>query len=254
MTWSNYVGAGVNVRLSPAESARFGHAVVRVDIGRCPVTEVADALAGTDGDVLIVRFDARRRDIAAILAADGRAVLPAGTLTYWEREVNTPAGNQVDPGLAVAAIEDMGPAGREVVESIVRDSFAAYPNHYAVNTLFAADLAEAGYVEWALSRLTDETGHVLVLSESEKPIGVATMSDKGSDLEIELAGLIADAQGRGAYGELLTGCVVLAGNLGKQRVIISTQADNVRVQRAWVRSGFKPFAAVETVHLVTRAG
>jgi hypothetical protein len=28
---------------------------------------------------------------------------------------------------------------------------------------------------------------------------------------------------------------------------------NVRVQRAWARFGLRPFAAVETVHLVDRA-
>src|SRR5690606_16625774 len=131
-------------------------------------------------------------------------------------------------------------------------SFESYPNHYAVNPLFAADRAAAGYIEWALSRIGDDEGHVLVLRSDEKPIGVATLVDLGDVLEIELAGLIASAQGRGAYGVLLEGCVREAAQLGRTRVIISTQVDNVRVQRAWIRAGFKPFAAVETVHLVAR--
>ena len=36
---------------------------------------------------------------------------------------------------------------------------------------------------------------------------------------------------------------------GLPRVIISTQVSNVRVQRAWVRAGMKPFAAVTTLHV-----
>lgn len=254
MSWSAYAQPGVRVRPSDAESARFGRSVVRVDVGRSEASDVARALAEAQADVLIVRFDARRRDIARIVAATDRVVLPAGTLTYWEREAGPLKSFQRDPSLQVLSIDVLGEESRSVVESIIRDSFAAYPNHYAVNPFFAPELAEAGYVEWALSRIGDETGHVLVLTDSDEPIGVATLTDLGDEVEIELAGLVARAQGRGAYGALLEACAELAWDLGRSRLVISTQVDNVRVQRAWVRCGFKPFTAVETVHLVARSG
>ena len=121
------------------------------------------------------------------------------------------------------------------------------------NPFFDPDRAAAGYVEWALSRVADENGLVLVLCRDNEPIGLATLADLGTELEIELAGLVSSAQGRGDYGSLLAGCLRTAARSGKGRVVISTQADNVRVQRAWIRAGFKPFAAVETVHLIAAA-
>lgn len=252
MTWSNYAREGVRVVKSPSESSRFECAVTRVDIGAATTQEVAEGLAGADGDVLIVRFDARRRDLATVLASTGRRVLPAGTLTYWERVVESVVEDEGGSSeVEVRPISELGSAGRSIVEAIVRDSFASYPNHYAVNPLFDPDRAAAGYVEWALSRINDADGHVLVLCRSGEPIGVATMTDLGTELEIELAGLVASAQGRGDYGTLLAGCLRTAVRTGKARVVISTQADNVRVQRAWIKAGFKPFAAVETVHLAT---
>lgn len=252
MTWSTYARDGVRSAVSATESARFGCSVARVDIGKATVELIAKSIAALDADVLVVRFDARRRDIPALLASSGRTVLPAGTLTYWERAV----GPETEPpyvtndDVDVLPIDELGVAGRHVVESIVRDTFASYPNHYAANPLFDATRAAAGYVEWALSRLADDTGHVLVLRRGGEPIGLATLADVGGELEIELAGLVPQAQGRGDYGSLIAGCVHTAALAGRDRVVISTQVDNVRVQRAWIKAGFKPFAAVETVHLI----
>jgi RimJ/RimL family protein N-acetyltransferase len=68
--------------------------------------------------------------------------------------------------------------------------------------------------------------------------------------EILLAGLVPAAQGRRLYGDLLLAVERAAGEAGRERLVISTQVQNVRVQRAWARFGMRPFAAVETVHLV----
>jgi len=102
--------------------------------------------------------------------------------------------------------------------------------------------------------LRSNQGNVLVLMEGGEPIGMATLElgAGGDHLEILLAGLVPAAQGKRLYDGLLDGCQRVAIARGAVRVVISTQVHNVRVQRSWARLGLRPFAAIETVHLVER--
>jgi ribosomal protein S18 acetylase RimI-like enzyme len=141
-----------------------------------------------------------------------------------------------------------------LVRGIVRASFRDYGNHYTANPLLDRSAALAGYEDWAVRSLVSDPGNVLVLTDGGEPIGMATL-EPGSDgdhLEILLAGLVPAAQGRHLYDGLLDGCERAALARGATRVVISTQVHNVRVQRAWARHGLRPFAAIETVHLVRR--
>jgi ribosomal protein S18 acetylase RimI-like enzyme len=136
------------------------------------------------------------------------------------------------------------------VDAVVAASFAGYGNHYLANPLLDPAAALAGYQEWARLTVSAHPEDVLLLRRGGQVIGVATChaSPEDDHLEILLAGLLPTAQGRGLYAHLLAGCATHARHRGLARLIISTQAHNVRVQRAWARAGLLPFGAVETVH------
>src|ERR1035437_9619127 len=90
MSWDQLLEPGVTVRDSPVETDRFGCTIARVTIGPGPVD--ADHLLAVIRDlssaVLVVRYDAARLDLPSTFARSRRAVVPAGTLTYWERSVS----------------------------------------------------------------------------------------------------------------------------------------------------------------------
>jgi len=270
MSWDQLLAPGLTVRDSPAETERFGCSIQRVTIGPGPV-EPAALLAQIEhlpADVLVVRYDAARLELPGTLARSRRAVVPAGTLTYWEKPVSDTAPGAPPPappatpsGLAVVPANAMGvqaPGGLAAVTAVVREivltSFDDYRNHYSANPLLDPAAALAGYQEWAVRSLMDDPGNVLVMTEHDKPVGMATLEPgpDGHDLEILLAGLVPAAQGRRLYASLLQACEVVAAARGASRLVISTQVHNVRVQRAWAREGLRPFAAVETVHLIDR--
>ncbi|MFN2320869.1 MAG: GNAT family N-acetyltransferase, partial [Dermatophilaceae bacterium] len=140
----------------------------------------------------------------------------------------------------------------DAVSTVVGESFRAYGSHYSANPRLDPSDALAGYVEWAVSAYRTDPGNVVLAMRDGRPVGVATLTRSGSDLEIELAGLTPAAQGRGLYGRLLTAVGRVGVEEGLDRVIISTQVHNTRVQRAWIRAGMKPFAAVATVHAMRR--
>jgi len=257
MSWDQLLEPGVMVRDSPLETERFGYSTTRLTIGPGPV-DVGRLLATIEdlaADLLVVRYDAARLQLASAFARSGRAVLPAGTLTYWEKPVSVAEPSRPSPpsDIEVLAADTMeAEMVSALVREIVRASFQDYGNHYLANPLLDPSAALAGYQDWALRSLQANPGNVLVLTDRREPIGLATLeSGAGADhLEILLAGLVPAAQGRRLYGSLLDGCERLAAARGASRMVISTQVHNVRVQRAWARHGLRPFAAIETVHLV----
>jgi ribosomal protein S18 acetylase RimI-like enzyme len=270
MSWDQLLAPGVTVRDSPLETDRFGCSFERVTIGPGPLAadDLLAVIEDRGADVLVVRYDAARLELPSIFARSHRAVLPAGTLTYWEKPVS--AAEPPEPSIpeVPSAAEPPEPPDLEVlsaatldletvstvVREIVRASFRDYGNHYTANPLLDRSAALAGYEDWAVRSLGSDPGNVLVLVEGGIPIGMATL-EPGSDgdhLEILLAGLVPAAQGRRLYDVLLDGCERAAAARGATRMVISTQVHNVRVQRAWARHGLRPFAAIETVHLVDR--
>ena len=258
MSWAGLAGAGVRRWHSEVEGRRFGITVARVVVGaNTPdVASVADdflgAVNGSSEDLVIARWPGELTGMGAIAARSSRRVIPADMLTYWEVPAGAladsggdglPEGYQIHlPGEPSAAVE-------EAISTVVEDSFRGYGNHYTANPDLDPELALAGYLEWAVGAFHRDPHNVVLLLEGDEPRGVATLTQDDEDLEIELAGMVGGAQGRGLYGHLLAAIGQEALRRGRPRVIISTQAHNVRVQRAWVRAGMKPFATTTTVHL-----
>jgi hypothetical protein len=256
MTWDQLLEPGVTVTDSPLESARFGRSITRVTIGSGPVDadQLLEVIRDHPADVLIVRYDAALLELPGTFARSDRAVVPAGTLTYWEEPVSVsepPAGSNLE--VLPADRMDLEKVS-ETVRQIVRESFLDYGNHYTANPLLDRSATLAGYEDWAIRSLRETPGNVLVMTDLGQPVGMATLESgaDGSHLEILLAGLVPAAQGRRLYGSLLDGCARVAVARGAGRMVISTQVHNVRVQRAWARHGLRPYAAIETVHLIDR--
>lgn len=261
MSWAGLAGRGLTVSPSAAESARFGLTVSRVVVG-ADTEDVAAAAAALETvlrdaaeDLVVVRYPSQWARLGAAAAASGRAILPADVLMYWE--IPAAALRTDAPALAAQDLRLIVPgrADDEIVgalRTVVADSFRGYGNHYTANPALDPELALAGYLEWAETSLRRNPSDVVLLARGGTPAGIATLegSPDGRDLEILLAGMTGALQGQGLYAHLLAGIAEEAAARGFERVIISTQAHNVRAQRAWVRAGFKPFAAVTTLHAV----
>jgi hypothetical protein len=264
-------GPGLRIEASPSEAARFGLSMARVSVGvDVPLSgaeysrvqaELAEAIARLDEDLLIVRYPAGAMALGAVVGSAGRRVIPAGALTYWGASAEDIPEDSTGT-LDVVSAHELSMSGTshgaitQMLNDVVADSFAGYGNHYLANPLIDADAALAGYQEWARRSLANHGRDVLILRHGSEPLGVATMAqslDGSSHLEVLLAGLVSAAQGRGRYATLLAACAREARVRDVARLIISTQAHNVRVQRAWARAGLRPFAAIETVHAISRA-
>lgn len=254
MSWQSAItGREVALRASPLESRRFGMSFGRAEVplGVADQDAALDAVLtflGDDTDVMVVRHPSARVDWFARLRESGRDLIAADTLVYWRLAVG--AGRSPEPEIAITSrvVETPEP---DLVEGLVTDMFAGYGNHYLANPLLDPGAALAGYVEWGHRSAIEDTA-VIVSRTGDGPIGLATMETADGVSEIQLAGIRQSAQRQGVYPHLLAACEEVARAAGAASLVISTQAHNTNVQRAWARHGFEPVGSVSTVHAVRR--
>jgi len=254
MSWDSLAHADVHYAESELDTRRFGIHVSRLTVGNDVAmspdleAEVTEALAQSSSDVVVARWPARLTSLGGLVAGLGRRVIAADTLIYWDVSVSelmsrTAMGEDLETRVGVAA---------EDLHSVLEDSFRDYPSHYSANPAFPRTQVLEGYLEWARRTVETRPDDTVTLLHSGRAIGLATclVGADQAHLEIELAGLVTAAQGGGRYATLLRGVAGTAAARDIPTIVISTQASNVRVQRAWSRAGFAPFAAFTTVHLV----
>ncbi len=256
MAWTDFSRGVGEVVASPRESARFGLTVSRLTVGtgwEGGIEQVAEAvwsrIGADDSDILILRYPSELVRLPSFgMGLEGRTVLPAGSIVYWSGSPQRmlAAAEPSDATVSLVA-GDEWPSAAEVFDALV-DSFTGYVSHYAANPLLDGALVAEGYREGAESTLADAAGRVYAMTDDDRVIGVAVVKelDDGAR-EIELAGMVADAQGAGLYGQLLR---AVAADSGEAELYISTQSHNIRVQRAWARAGLLPLQSMDTVHVL----
>lgn len=260
MSWAGLEGRGIRRWVSDVEANRFGLSVERVVVGVDAIddrqlrADFAAALSESAADLVIARWPSHLSSLGAVAASSGRHVIPADVLMYWEIPAQRLAisAEQLPEGYAIEHPTDSSATIEDAISEVVSDSFRGYGNHYTANPALDPDLALAGYLEWAVGAFRKNPGNVVILRRAATPVGVATLTVSGPDLEVELAGMTHAVQGQGLYRFLLAAVGETALARGHERVIISTQAHNIRVQRAWARLGLRPFGAITTTHLVSR--
>jgi len=264
MSWQDVMSEVSGPDHSSIESQRFGVSISRLVIGEAwpsrfaSVTElydyVSDQVAISKDTVLVVRAPSNLVRLGVALLETSRAVIPAGTLLYWESEVRRHSFLDLPPGLTVRAVDPR--ETRFPILAALDDSFRGYVNHYSSNPLLDPAIVVEGYREWANIALSAAAGGGAVVEKDGSIVGVATTRSTNDDpttIEIELAGIVTKEQGAGVYRYLLDAVIGAAQQSGAERVVISTQSHNIRVQRAWASAGFRPVASLETLHCVKRA-
>ncbi len=252
MSWDDLAGDGVSVSVSPHDTARFGRVVLRVVVGSrvrdadAALGPVLEAVSRPDVDLAVVRWPASFTALGARLAAAGPSVVPADTLTYWAGGTTAAVGGPLE----IERLSD-APADPDALEALVRSTFTRYVSHYAASPDLDPDAVTEGYVEWAMRTAADAPRSTWVAREGDELLAFATtrpLTDP-RDVEVELAGTSPTHRGRGIYTSLLTALLARLPEQGHDRLLISTQAGNVAVQRLWAKAGLLPVGAFTTVHV-----
>ena len=253
MSWDDLQGRGVDVASSARDSLRFGLHVARGVIRSeesnlsASLERLHESLASIRPDIAVLRWPAQHTGLGEALQRRGWSLLPADTLVYWSLDLRSD-GN--DAAKQVIAADEPGGVSLKAVGDAVRNIFMSYPTHYTASEDFEPQRVLDGYVDWAVRTARENPGDCYALLHGEGLAALATTTtvDGGRCMEVLLAGTAPARRGKGVYGILLDGLAARAAAAGRGALLISTQASNVSVQRAWARRGFLPIASFTTVH------
>ena len=252
---SNFTQASSELHLidSRIESDRFGLTVARLNISirhDSSDRQIVEVSRSSKSQLLILRYPTTRVKLAQKLSEiKERVVYQADTLVYFAKDIDS---------LDEKVIRSQDWLFREARSSdsaelsqLSKVIFEEYPNHYRANDSLSSDAIRDGYAQWAQVGLEDlKKLTVFVENVDAKVIGFALISFDGDTAEIELNGIHPQAQGRGAYGSLLSWLSTHLATRGVKKLCISTQIQNERVIRAWIRAGFNLEFSLNTVHLM----
>ncbi len=235
--------------LSDLDRQRFGHVTARGELvpGE-EVERVVERAHYLGAELVILRTSTS--DLSCVQAAQRHGALLTDTLVHFEKRPLDGGGAQLPAGFSARRA---GTADAAAVEALARRAFRGYGGHYHADPRLARQAADETYASWARRSCLGAPAAdavVVVTALGGAIVGFATLKTIDADtFSIPLNGVAPEHQGRGLYGELLR----LAQRWGIEqslgRLVISTQVDNLRAQRAWCRLGFLPLRSEYTLHL-----
>lgn len=254
---SDFLGKPRDLRLkqSKIESDRFGISVARMSVSmNCPATdlEIARVCKESSADLLILRFPSSRTQLASELAEiSNKIAFQADTLVYFSKDLKSLVERRSTSEnwkLVAANVDD-----ELRVIDLARVVFRDYPNHYQSNRALDSKLILEGYIEWASKGLNDpEKLTVVIEDQNSNAIAFALVTFGEEGAEIELNGVHPDFQNRGIYSALLELLMAKLASQKVEKLSISTQIQNTRVIRAWIKAGFNLDFSLNTYHLIAR--
>lgn len=236
-----------NVVLSPLEEARFGCRTARakgVTSKNLPI--VLDFCRNNRIQFLIARCPVN--DIQAAQDMEQEGFFLTDTLVYYTRDLTRqpiPAAN------GVAYVRPIQAGEEEEMMAVVVESFRGYAGHYHADQRLDKKKCDETYADWARkncdARVSDED--FLVAEVEDRIVGFAVLKINNPDEgEWVLGGIHPDFQGRGVYQSILRRVMEWCLSKGTKRIIISTQLNNIAVQKVWARFGFEINRGYYTFH------
>jgi hypothetical protein len=229
---------------SKEESQAFGMSVVRANYSSWNGIDSGLEAVLQENDLVILRT----RDLKAFEELEGFTVIDAGSLTYW--------ASQVDPNFEPGEtdyhlINVLTGNSRSDFSDVMKDSFANYTNHYDLNPALKGISTTEAYLDWAMKRV-DSDALTGLLSFQDAPIGVVSAVQQGDVVEVEIAGIISSAQGKGHYAHLIGQLWEIVDLPHSSKLVISTQIENRNVQASWIKIGLTPQFEVHTTHVMRK--
>ncbi|CAB4765749.1 MAG: GNAT family N-acetyltransferase [Actinobacteria bacterium] len=247
------VSSELHIVDSRIESDRFKLTVARLNISieeDASDQQVIEICQNSNSQLLILRYPTTRVKLAQKLSEiKERVVYQADTLVYFARDIGSL--DEIVIRSQDRLFREARPSDSAELSQLSKVIFEEYPNHYRANDSLSSDAIRDGFAQWAQVGLEDSKKlTVFVENVDAKVIGFALISFDGDTAEIELNGIHPQAQGRGAYGSLLSWLSTHLTTRGVKKLCISTQIQNERVIRAWIRAGFNLEFSLNTVHLM----
>jgi len=236
-----------NVFLSDIDKERFGIQTARVvGVTIESLSSILEFCKKEHVKLLIARCN--MADLSTAQAMEREGFLLMDTLVYYTHNLTR---QQVPSDNGVAHFRPIRIDEEEEMISVAKESFRGYLGHYHTDQRLDNNKCDEAYIDWArkacASRGSDENFLVAEIEGRIVAFGVFRINspDEG---ELFLGGIHPDFQGQGIYLSFL--CRAMEWCLSKKakRIIISTQLNNIAVQKVLARFGFEIAKGYYTFH------
>ena len=235
----------IEIEHSEIESTRFDKKISRLMVAKnfddeARVTTSIKHLIDKS-DVLFLNSASKKINFHKILNEINVEYALIPNLIYWGRKGNIKKTNPINLELNIVKHKNLNQ-----FEEIIENVFKKYPSHYSFNPNLSSIKMSEIYKEWGKNVLNsdDETG--IIATDGNNELGMISFYESNNFIEVLLAGVVMQYQKKGNYVRMMEQFISTMCK-GKD-VYISTQIDNLNVQKSWIRMEFEPIFLVERFH------
>lgn len=231
------------IELNKQETDRFGFRAARLQDLDVDFATLQKAASDLDVQFLSVRVPTN--NLKKVQQFERLGFQLMDTLVYYDRDLEG-VSKTVDTSIRLS-----NPSDAAAVSDVARQAFTGYFGHYHADERLRNEEADEVYVEWATNSILNASpaAPATVMEHDGQIFSFLTMRITESDLgELILVGVRPDAQGKGVYGRLIDHGLSVLKEMGCTKVVTSTQINNIAVQRAWAKRGFRMQRSYYTLH------
>jgi GNAT superfamily N-acetyltransferase len=233
--------------LSELDEQRFG---IRTATARSITIEYLAELDSFCHDnkvqLSIARIDTNHLDVVQKMEGDGYRLMD--TLVYYAFKY---AKNAIPEDTSTYVIRPVQSDDLDVITTIATESFKGYYGHYHADPRLPDNKCDEVYIDWAAKSVTSQkiADEVMVVVGDNQLNGFATLrSNSIEEGEGVLFGVAPHAQGQGIYRTMMISGMKWCQERGAERMVVSTQINNIAVQKVWARLGFEMNHSYYTLH------
>jgi ribosomal protein S18 acetylase RimI-like enzyme len=236
-----------DVSISDVDQERFGIKTARsIGLTKDQLPAVLDFCRKGKVVLLIARCNMKDLETAQSLEKEGFLLMD--TLVYYSFDLVKPPPVSTDPG--VARIRILRPGEEEDVIRIAQEAFRGYLGHYHADKRLNKSQCDEAYVDWTRKACAARESENFLIAEIDGKIvgyGVQRMNN-AEEGEYYLGGIHPDFQGRRLYHSFLCKAREWFLSQGAKKMLISTQLQNIPVQKVLIRFGFEISKGYYTYH------
>jgi GNAT superfamily N-acetyltransferase len=232
--------------LSSLDEQRFSVRTGKVQIGpEFTVAQALDHCRAASVEFAIARCSTT--DLLAAQQLEASGFFLTDSLVYFERKDLSSLVAAMPPGYLEAVATRADAAD---VANVATEAFRGYMGHYHADPRLDRAQCDEVYRSWAYN-VCSNGSHVIVVRDVQRDQLVGFISVRRNDehqCEVVLNAVHPVHKGRGLYNALLQRVIQWGNENRFERLLISTQVTNVRVQQIWCRNGLVPVRSFYTFH------
>lgn len=237
----------LQIKLSLLDQKRFG--VITAKFNNLNQENYNKSIAfckQNNAELLIVRIRTEHLTFAQYLENENFRLMD--TLVYYKFDLKK---KERPKNTGKIPLRKAQPNEADKVREIAVQTFAGYYGHYHADPRLDPDKCDEVYVDWAYQSCVDKevADKVLVPYIDDEIVGFATLRlNTQEEGEGVLFGVSPKAQRMGIYRSMILQGLEWCQEQQRTSMVVSTQVNNIAVQKVWSRVGFEAYKSYYTFH------